>query len=247
MKVAVINFSGNVGKSTVARHLLLPRLHGAELVAVESVNAGDGPAQALRGREFAELQEYLQTVDQAVVDIGASSIEDFLNLMERYRGSQADFDCFVVPTVPPAKQQQDTIATLVALGRLGVPASRLKVVFNMVEPALSIEKSFPHVLAFLSETKLAAVNPACCIGSNEIYARIRGSGRDLADLASDDFDYKGMIAAASDTAEKLRLAQKLATRRLASGVVPELDACFAALGLDAIGIDNVIPMARLST
>lgn len=26
MKIAVINFSGNVGKSTVARHLLLPRV-----------------------------------------------------------------------------------------------------------------------------------------------------------------------------------------------------------------------------
>lgn len=28
MKVAVINFSGNVGKTTIARHLLLPRMPG---------------------------------------------------------------------------------------------------------------------------------------------------------------------------------------------------------------------------
>jgi len=28
MKVAVINFSGNVGKTTVARHLLAPRMEG---------------------------------------------------------------------------------------------------------------------------------------------------------------------------------------------------------------------------
>lgn len=39
MKIAVINFSGNVGKTTVARHLLLPRIQGAELISVESVNA----------------------------------------------------------------------------------------------------------------------------------------------------------------------------------------------------------------
>ena len=38
MKIAVINFSGNVGKTTVARHLLLPRIQGAELISVESVN-----------------------------------------------------------------------------------------------------------------------------------------------------------------------------------------------------------------
>ena len=44
-----------------------------------------------------------------------------------------------------------------------------------------------------------------------------------------------MIVKTKDTAERLALAQKLATRRLASGVVPELDACFAALGLETGG------------
>jgi hypothetical protein len=38
-----------------------------------------------------------------------------------------------------------------------------------------------------------------------------------------------LIAQAKGTTEKVAMAQKLATRRLASGVVPELDACFAAL------------------
>lgn len=41
MKIAVLNFSGNVGKSTIARHLLLPRIPGAELIAIESINAAD--------------------------------------------------------------------------------------------------------------------------------------------------------------------------------------------------------------
>ena len=231
MKIAVINFSGNVGKTTVARHLLLPRIRGAELIAVESLNADEGQVQALRGRQFGELQEYLQTVDSAVVDIGASNVEELLSLMQRYRGSHEDFDCFVVPTVPPLKQQQDTIATLVELARLGVPASRLKLVFNMTEAGLAVEHSFFLVLAFIAEQALAVANPACCLTSNEIYARIRGTGSDLATLARDDTDYKALIVKAQGSAEKLNLAQKLATRRLASGVVPELDACFAALEL----------------
>lgn len=231
MKIAVINFSGNVGKTTVARHLLLPRIRGAELIAVESLNADEGQVQALRGRQFGELQEYLQTVDSAVVDIGASNVEELLSLMQRYRGSHEDFDCFVVPTVPPLKQQQDTIATLVELARLGVPASRLKLVFNMTEAGLAVEHSFFLVLAFIAEQLLAVANPACCLSSNEIYARIRGTGSDLATLARDDTDYKALIVKAQGSAEKLTLAQKLATRRLASGVVPELDACFAALEL----------------
>jgi hypothetical protein len=99
MKTAVINFSGNVGKSTVARHLLLPRVPGAELVTIESLNADESKGQALRGRQFGELQEYPQTVFSVVVDIGASNVEELMGQMQRYRGSHEDFDAFVVPTV----------------------------------------------------------------------------------------------------------------------------------------------------
>ena len=235
MKIAVINFSGNVGKTTVARHLLLPRIPGAELIAVESVNADGGThggtTQALRGRQFAALQEYLQTIDSAVVDIGASNLEELLGLMQLYCGSHEDFDCFIVPTVPPLKQQQDTIATVIELSRLGVPPERVKLVFNMTEAGMPVEDSFYLLLAFLAEQPLAAVNTACRIRSNDIYARIRGTKADLATLAHDDTDYKALIIKSHDANEKLALAQKLATRRLACWVVPEHDACFAALGL----------------
>jgi hypothetical protein len=231
MKIAVINFSGNVGKTTVARHLLLPRIEGAELIAVESLNAGESQGQALRGRQFGELQEYLQTVDNVVVDIGASNVEDLLSLMHRYRGSHEDFDCFVVPTVPALKQQQDTIATLVELAELGVAASRLKLVFNMIEDDVDVRQSFDHLLTFAAQRPIAEADPACWLGKNEIYGRVKDSGADLSALVRDETDYKSLIVQAQHTADKLALAQRLATRRLASGVVPELDACFKALAL----------------
>jgi hypothetical protein len=233
MKIAVINFSGNVGKTTLARHLLLPRIEGAELVAVESLNADEGQGQALRGRQFGELQEYLQTVGSAVVDIGASNVEELLSLMRRYRGSHEDFDGFVVPTVPAIKQQQDTIATLIALAQLGVPPCKIRLVFNMLEDGLEVQSCFFLVLTFLEQQPVAIANPACRLGTNEIYARIRSSQVDLATLARDDTNYKALIVQTQETADKLALAQKLATRRLASGVVPELDACFAALELES--------------
>jgi hypothetical protein len=233
MKLAVINFSGNVGKSTVARHLLWPRINAAELVAIESLNADEGDGPALRGRQFGELQEYLQTVDSAVVDIGASNVEELLSLMRRYRGSHEDFDCFVVPTVPARKQQQDTLATLVELSRLGVPPSRVRLVFNMVEDGVEVAKAFDIVLDFVAAHPVAQANPACRLGLNEVYGRLKGSGTDLATLARDETDYKALIVQATDTANKLALAQQLATRRLARGVVPELEACFEALGLGA--------------
>lgn len=231
MKLAVINFSGNVGKTTVARHLLLPRISGAEMIAVESLNADDGQGQALRGRQFGALQEYLQTVDSVVVDIGASNVEDLMTLMRRYHGSHDDFDVFIVPTVPALKQQQDTIATLAELAQLGVPARRIRLVFNMVEDGVDPAQAFETLLAFLAEQPIALADMACRLGANEIYERIKGSDSDLQALARDETDYKALIAGAESTVAKLALAQRLAVRRLATGVVPELDACFAALGL----------------
>jgi hypothetical protein len=231
MKVAVINFSGNVGKTTVARHLLAPRIKGAEVISVESINADEGQAASLRGSQFGELQEYLQTVDNVVVDIGASNVEDLLALMRKYRGSHEDFDYFVVPTVPALKQQQDTIATLAELAQLGIPASRLKMVFNLVEDGAKVTERFDTVLAFLEVNPVSSVSTKCRIGANEIYERIKGTGANLSDLVRDPTDYKALIAQAKDSSSKLALAQKLASRRLASGVVPELDECFAALEL----------------
>ena len=231
MKVAVINFSGNVGKTTIARHLLAPRIAGAEVISIESINADDGQGGALRGSQFGELQEYLQTVDNVVVDIGASNVEELLSLMRKYRGSHEDFDYFVIPTVPALKQQQDTIATIAELARIGIPAAKVRIVFNQVEDDADLRRKFEPLLAFIRAHPFAQASTQCRLGANEVYERVKGSQTSLADLAADETDYKAAIAQANDTAEKIALARKLATARLASGVVPELDDCFAALEL----------------
>jgi hypothetical protein len=224
MKIAVINFSGNVGETTISRHLLLPRIPGAELIAIESINADEGhQGQSLRGRQFGELQEYMQTVDSLVVDIGASNVEDLLALMRKYRGSHEDFDYFVVPTVPALKQQQDTIATLTELARLGIPATRLRVV-NQVEDDRPIEQVFetPTVRSPASQARTAT-----CMRQNEVTdswhrppVELVGLDRLQGEDCEGDF-----VRQAAGT--------KLATQRLARGVVPELDACFQALDLQS--------------
>lgn len=233
MKLAVINFSGNVGKTTVARHLLAPRIPGCQVVAVESINADDGQSVTIRGRQFAQLQEFLQSVDNVVIDIGASNVEDLLKLMRRYRDSQQDFDGFIVPTVPARKQQQDTAATLAELARIGVPPDRLRLVFNQVDDDSPIDRTFETLLSYCASS--GVVRPvAAFISFNEVYALVRGTGQSLADLAADRTDYKAEIAKAGSQPEKLALAQRLAIQRLARGVIPELDACFAALDLNRL-------------
>lgn len=234
MKLAVINFSGNVGKSTVARHLLAPRIPGCQFVAVESINADDGKPMTIRGRQFGQLQEYLQTVADLVVDVGASNVEDLLALMRRYSGSHMDFDGFVVPTVPARKQQQDTAATLAELARIGVPAQRVRLVFNQVDDDDPIETVFETLLAYCAASGHAQPRMTACLRYNEVYARVRGSDRSLVEVAADTTDYKSGISRAESMSDKIVLAQQLATRRLARGVIPELDACFAALDLGSL-------------
>jgi len=239
MKLAVINFSGNVGKTTLARHLLVPRIPGAEYIAVESFNAGAEGVKAIRGNQFAALQEYLHSIDSAVVDIGASTVDDFMDLMAQYGGSHEDFDGFIVPTVPDPKQQQDTIATLVDLAGLGVSPERLRLVFNTMELGVSVDQAFYLVTAFLREHPLAIANPECRLRRNEIYARVRGGRSDLLTLARDTTDYKRLIVQATSPADKMALGQTLATRRLAGSVLVELDRCFAALDLTSLAVSAV--------
>jgi hypothetical protein len=231
MRLAVINFSGNVGKTTVARHLLAPRIPDCQVVAVESINADDGQSVTIRGRQFAQLQEFLQSVDNVVVDIGASNVEELLKLMRRYRDSQEDFDGFIVPTVPARKQQQDTAATLAELARIGVPPERLRLVFNQIEDDSPIDRTFDTLLAYCASSGVVQPRPAAFISFNEVYALVRGTGQSLAELAADSTDYKAAIAKASAQPDKLALAHRLAIQRLTRGVIPELDACFAALDL----------------
>lgn len=231
MKIAVINFSGNVGKSTIAKHLLTPRIKDAELISVETINADESESEALRGKDFAALQQYMQTVDSLVVDIGASNVEDLLALMTKFKGSHEDFDYFVIPAVPDKKQQNDTASTCKALAAMGVAPSRIKIIFNRVEDGSNIGTTFSTLLSYLKLNALAAPNQACALSNNDIYQLTKNDGRSVKELANEKTDFKALIAATKDRAKKIKLADQLAVKRLACGVLPELDACFDALEL----------------
>lgn len=231
MKVAVINFSGNVGKSTIARHLLAPRIPDAEVIAIETINSdeNDGDDAALKGKQFGELQEAMTIMDAAVVDIGASNVEDVVTLMKQYRGSHEDFDYFVVPTVPERKQQRDTISTINALAELGIPAKKIRVVFNKVEPGDDAARVFAALHDYHAHERRFTLRPDAVLRTNEVYARLNASTGGLLDVLNDPTDYKAKIKEASDPDEKLRYAQLLSIKRLAAGVVEEHDAVFKTL------------------
>ena len=229
MKIGVINFSGNVGKSTVARHLLAPRMNNAQIISVESINSDGTEEDAVRGKQFGDLIEALALMDNVVVDIGASNVEDFISRMAQYRGSHEDFDYFVIPTVGKQKQQRDTISTIDALTDLGIPAKKIRVVFNMVEIEDAPERVFSGIFEYAAAEKTFTLRPEAVIHMNDIYGKLRGSEQTIADILNDPADLKEQLKTAKDADEILRISRQIGVKRLAAGVTEELNAVFKAL------------------
>ncbi len=229
MKIAVINFSGNVGKSTVAKHLLMPRMNGAELIAIETINADEGADETVKGKHFGQLQEQLLAVEDAVVDIGASNVEDVMKLMAQYRGSHEDFDIFVIPAVKEGKQVKDTIATIEALRAMGVPARKIRVVFNKLEADETVEEAFYPLFAYHQDSRAFTLEPAAVIHFSELYQRLRMHKTTIGELVADMTDYKAKIREAKDDEEKARFAALLSMRRLAFAAQENLDSVFSTI------------------
>lgn len=201
MKVAVINFSGNVGKSTLAHHLLAPHMHDVQVLSVESINSDASANAAIRGKQYGDLLQALALMDNAVVDIGASHGEDLVNQMQLYRGSHEDFDFYVVPTVSKAKQQRDTISTIDALAKIGIAAQKIRLVFNMVEPDETPERMFSGLFEYHTNENKFTLNPMAVVVSNDIYDRVKGTGRTIRELSQCKTDWRAKRAEAREAGD----------------------------------------------
>ena len=139
MRVAICNQSGSVGKSTLAHHILKPRLPDSEVLLVESINHSDledieGVVKLTSTYDFRELIARLSTEPRLIADIGASNYEGFMQHLEDEDVELGElFDLILVPTPPHRKQMVDSIQTIQRLNQLGMPADRIKLVFMMVE------------------------------------------------------------------------------------------------------------------
>ncbi|MFJ3318735.1 StbB family protein [Herbaspirillum huttiense] len=229
MKIAVINFSGNVGKSTIANHLLLPRVNGAQYFPVETINSDGRADEAMRGKEFVDLQIKLNIIDEAIVDIGSSNVEDVIKVMSQNPGSHEDFDYFVVPVVPAKKQQRDTISTIDALATLGVPAKKIRLLFNQVEMGDDVESIFSGLFEYQKAEKKFTIRPDAVLHINPLFPKLSNSSATISAILADETDYKEKIKTASSADEKLAYSQMIALKRGAAGAIAELDAAFKAL------------------
>ncbi|OED34111.1 hypothetical protein AB832_08390 [Flavobacteriaceae bacterium (ex Bugula neritina AB1)] len=232
MIIATINFSGNVGKSTVANHLLMPRLENAVLIPVESINEHEGDKdEVLRGREFQELMERAMIEENAVIDVGASNVEEFMAQMSDYTSSHNDFDYFVIPTVATRKQIDDTWATIEELSDIGVPRDKIKIVFNKMDRYSTVSDAFGKLLSLNNSDNLCSINESISIADNELYPKLKDQNRSISELAACDTDYRELINEEQSKEGKVKLVRELGLVRLAKGVESQLDTVFFEMSL----------------
>jgi hypothetical protein len=116
----------------------------------------------------------------------------------------------------------------------------VRLVFNQVADDEPVQRVFETLLAYCHASKTVEPRLTACLHSNEIYSLVRGTDQSLKGLAADTTDYKQLIAQAGSANDKVALAQALAIQRLARGVLPELDACFAALDLQSLLFEGLV-------
>lgn len=233
MKVAVLNFSGNVGKSTLAAHMLAPRMGAARIFSVESLNVdagGEGvDVERVRGKRFAELLDEVMLADTAIVDVGASNAEDFMRGMKTLDGSHDEFDAFVVPTVKSSKQVMDTLNTLSAIAALGVPRSKIRVLFNRVEEGEAVQKDFSEIFTFARATNEFVIHPQATVYANEVFGRLKSAGLSLAQICADTTPWRERMRSGATPSEVDHAMGMLQIKRMSGGAKANLDAAYDAL------------------
>ncbi|WP_371436634.1 StbB family protein [Polaromonas sp.] len=222
MKICVLNLSGNVGKSTLAVHLLAAYSPGSRILSVESINASatqgmqDLEVEELGASRFKEILRELMQSDDVIVDVGASNVAAFMTEMKRFKSAVGEFDWVLVPTVPALKQQLDTIATIDWLHELGVEGHKVRVLLNQYasETQDPVEVIYSHVLGYAAADGRgkAIYEPHAVIDHNEVYELAKGTGQLMRDLAVNTTDWKAARADAKRAGDMVALERAMSSQ-----------------------------------
>lgn len=232
MKVVVMNYTGTVGKTTIASHLLLPRINNASIIAVESFNESAAnigiKVDQIKGDKFKEIFKKILAMDAPIIDVGASNIENFLNGMGKFYESHEELDFFVIPVTSGTKEQRETISMITTLREFGIPENKIRLIFNRVES--DVEDEFQILLNFLKKN-YTTIKTNAAIFENELFDDLAIKKMSIRKLLDDPKDYKSLLRENRDADQKQRehWADMYGLKCLAKHVEKNLDDCFADL------------------
>ena len=198
MKICVLNISGNVGKTTVAVHLLASSRPGVKMLSVERENNSDAndvegiEVEELNASQFKHIYREIMRSDDIILDVGASNVSLFMEELTRHSGSIGEFDLIVIPVVPDEKQQKDTIKTINWLLNLGIDAKKIRVVFNRFQGQSTINETYAHIMGFAitDGEKKAQWLPHVVLNENDVYDIATRERKTIRQMADDKTDWK---------------------------------------------------------
>ena len=185
MKIAVLNYSGNVGKTTIARDLLKPNLTDYEIITIDTVNADGQETMLLKGEDDRQIYVELLVQDNVILDIGSSNLEAYLKNSQKYRDLLNIVDKFIIPTTTDKKQHADSLKTVADLINFGIDKNKIFVMVNRVEKEK--EDMFSEIIAPYSKVKINIVKTF--IPRHELY----DIGGLVSTRAADETDYRALM------------------------------------------------------
>jgi len=192
MKIAVLNYTGTVGKTTIAAHLLSPRLNNAPIFSIETINQSADDfgmtTSKMDGKKYGELLRKIILLDDAIIDVGASNVQSFLDGVFNFEESHIEFDCFLVPVTSGVKEQKETINIISTLANIGIPKDKIHIVFNRVDS--DVKEEFNLVLNFAKMEKKCIANPEVAIYENDVFNMLYSKKMNIKDIIEDATDYK---------------------------------------------------------
>ena len=232
VKVAVMNFSGNVGKTTICNALLIPRIEDAEVFRIETINSdGSSEAEKISAHEYGSLLRSIEMADSCVIDVGSSNIEVFISKMFAFKNSHEEIDYIIIPVTPDSKQIDDTISVYEFLIEKGVDSSKIKVILNRVErniysPNKELDYFKNSILAQFFDIDSLPV-----VYESEYYSALNLDSRTHLEIINDDRDFKELKKSAKSKDEKWKIVQEKTLHRAALSAEDDLAKAFAVLDL----------------
>ena len=191
-RIAVINSSGNTGKSLVSNYMLRPNMDLQRHYVINNMSMYSKTYSdeiILSGENFNEALKALSNLDSAIVDISADNTEHVIDIMKHSSNSHEVFHYFLVPVVESAKELEDSLNTIKALLTLGVLPNSIKVIFNNTKSTENIDDKFEYLLSHLDELKISYDTNAA-IEHNIFYRRLSELDISLSELLSIPIDEK---------------------------------------------------------
>ncbi|WP_390241230.1 StbB family protein [Vibrio sp. R78045] len=230
LNIAIVNNSGNVGKSTICETMLKPRIPNAEVIKVETINSDGTDDAKFSADEFDSILKQMDATDCSIIDVGSSNIESFLLKMQEYKGSEEDIDYFIIPVIPKHKQQIDAVTTANMLLDLGVEPECIKFIFNMSDKKLSIERQYPDFLNGIQMLDIV-IDSHSIIYESSVFSMLNNLDRKFIDVVSDNRDFKKLLRSSESREQREALSEQRSVKRLVNGVNDEMDIAFKALGI----------------